>query len=672
MAENSIGATRAAGSSGGSGNAVGVVEELIQLKIGLKQSSDELQESFSNNYCRGRLDKLTKYEFANLQYELSQKMKHTYEKAHSFYMLLRRHGFSPDKICASGAFGGASGVVVQQQQQQQMLLNQVLQEVGQIAMNIYSIAMEFYAYICEPVLCYKVENADEREEQDRVRRQLKREKQRMEKAMAASGSGNNTQQQEQHLTATDRDRMRNALRERAMQLEALESSAGTNVATKIIPLNLLFLIISKLLLSSRQTNGVYKQYGHLMASSFEYAVDNMLIRAPQASILSYNQLELIDSVHQLAFRWPQLDWDPELLSYIELLEYRCSVMLCEAQTSEVHNIKTFSTELAAVEALAHGRRQPLYTFNEAFLCKTASLFVNFRLRMSLMQVAPHTDELPERWRLDQREDVDPIEQWLKRQARNVYGDKIGTDFRKIYYKRCLRPGEYEEYKRRLPHEAVTDQRVIQTIRGDQELKNVQAFCNREEYEEFLSDDELEYPASRPTMAHLLMSSYFTGAFPGTDWSRYCMFAEDIYERFSELPRVQDPILVQTFNFFHVYFRGTVYRVGRFYDCVALWIKMVEQDCDGKIEHGELSIFEMLQVVYGVRHPRTLAMEQKIRDGNHRLGVTRTTTTTTASRRTRDDSSSSSSSSSEEEDDYMLDNDDDEEDDDDWKREELII
>lgn len=372
---------------------------------------------------------------------------------------------------------------------------------------------------------------------------------------------------------------------------------------KIVPVDLFMLILARMFIIAKQSS--IGDLANVKPRDFAYARKNHLVRT-MSPFLSMNMKDTMNTIKQLAYHWLKLKFDEDLIRYVELLEYRCFMFLCEAYPSSVHNLVEYCKEIPVRANTTHvtgSASEPvkLYTFSDYFLNEVSTRMFNFRIRISIWYMYKHV-QCPKEF-LPTKEDIQHVRDWLEYQSKNVYGDKVGTEYRKRYYRRQLRPGEMEEYRRLAPHDVVIDQRVIQRVRGDQELKALQARANREEYHAFLKDDEDVYPISCGTMANLLLGSYFEGTFSQTPWSRYCIFYEEIQYRFSELRYVRDPIIIQTFNRFQVYFREEIYILDSYVKAVACWLNIVDRRLQGYIEHGELPIIQFFATIFGNRHPR---------------------------------------------------------------------
>lgn len=389
---------------------------------------------------------------------------------------------------------------------------------------------------------------------------------------------------------------------------------GSGVAPRVYPSNMLFYVITKMMLCITQyqiarPDDPDENQNEIRPSDFIYVTDNKLMMHDKP-ILQMSVRELFDSIKALQCRWNTLLYDQQLVLYVEMLEYRTAQLLHETWPSYVHDLDEYRKPVMPSLPLDATEQQKkltqFYMFNEKFLWFVSGMFIEMRTRISHHKIGTHV-ECPAKW-FPSDEQLDVIKLWFKKRAESTFADHITTMYRKEYLKQIIRPGERVEFMAARPGAVITEQQIYNQVRGREATQRIQEFCGSRRDTEPLKDDERLYPESACTMASTLLTAYFSGEYPSTNWSRYYIPRSMFKHRHMEFPRERGPFLVQSFNFFNVFFDGEVLVTNGFYNAFGCFLNIIEKEFHGSIENGKLLLFALFESIYGIEKGLQLKLQ----------------------------------------------------------------
>lgn len=355
----------------------------------------------------------------------------------------------------------------------------------------------------------------------------------------------------------------------------------------VIVYDLLFLVIS--------TVNVCNQFRDLMLNDeiyglspfdIEYIKKSKLART-KTTILDMSVFEVVDSLKHLSCKWDTLEYHPKLLLYIDLLEFRCSLILCFTQNTRIHNVEDYRTEKVH-------KGKGYYVYNQALLNMMAAIIINAKRRIYCYFIRDHT-ECPTAYSAEEWKVLE-LKCWLKNMGRRTFGDKIYTDFRMNYLPQIACIGEMEEYMRRYPNDIITDQKVYRRMRGDNAAEEILEFSSSRDADQIMEDSEKEYPNSMPTMAFILLRGFFASF--NLELNRFIMFRNEIEYRCVELRYENDPMLIQTFNLFYVFYGNKIYKTEGFLHSFIVFMNILEQEHDYMINNETIDMRKLYTTVFG--------------------------------------------------------------------------
>jgi hypothetical protein len=362
--------------------------------------------------------------------------------------------------------------------------------------------------------------------------------------------------------------------------------------TKIIPSDLLFLIISlcnvcllhECFNEEKDIFDEGKSLNEISAFDLPYARKNLIVKT-LTPIVKMTVFELVDSIHQLSYRWNNLFYDKELVKYVEILEYRSSIILVKSHGPDVHNITEYRKQI----------KNNIFIYNEILLNILSSHFIGFRIRLSNYKIRNHVP-CPESL-LPTEEKCEKLLEWLKTLAIRSFGDHIYTRFRILYLPNIITPGEKEEYIRKRPSDVISFQKIYRYVRGDQAADKILEFSSKRDANIILDDDESIYPNSMSTMSFILLNSLFNGMF-GLNFARYIIFRDEIKYRHMEFDKNIDPMIVQSFNHFNVYYNDEIYELNSFKKSFIVFLNIIEKLHNVKIEENTLDAHKLFTTLFG--------------------------------------------------------------------------
>ena len=313
----------------------------------------------------------------------------------------------------------------------------------------------------------------------------------------------------------------------------------------------------------------------LAPTDIDYARSSGIVKT-ETPITAMSVFELVDSLRQISYNWNKLYYHQDLIKYTDLLEFRASMILNETDDQFVHDVANYRREI--------DKENNVYAYNQTLLNIISSYLIGFRIRVTNRLVAEHV-QCPKEYAPEEHKCTSLLN-WLKKSAKSSFGDFIYTQFRMKYLKLIIRPGEREEYIRKKPSDVVTEQKIYRCVRGDEAANQILEFSSNREAYDMLDDDEHEYPNSRPTIAYILLDKVFGGIFNMT-LGRYVIFRDEIRYRHMELQYEENPMLIQTFNRFNVFYRGQVYVINDFIKSFVTFMNILEKNHNASIENGQL-------------------------------------------------------------------------------------
>ena len=362
-------------------------------------------------------------------------------------------------------------------------------------------------------------------------------------------------------------------------------------------------------------------------------------------ILLMDLRELLESIDILQHKWWILKYHPSIDQYVRLLEYRFYVFCNEAFSRDIINMEQYSaninlddTEQSLLKKNSindnyysddddddimnefsddiivpkrgypsedkirktdkkyiEKTNDPLLAINDECIWTYSCILQRMKMRISYHFVGEHS-KIPNIYKIT-REEETSVKNWLISKTQSLFSDQISVNYRNIYMPLILEPGEYEKYILKYILPPTTIQEVYKYTRGKIAVSSIQEFLVERSDEDPLKDDESLNPYSVFSMTYVLIKNYFESRFKGSPFSNICIKWPDIPLRSQELLYEKYPIIIQSFNYANVFFKGKLYITNGIYRAIALFLKICEIEFQGTL-NNELNIFPLYGEIYG--------------------------------------------------------------------------
>lgn len=329
---------------------------------------------------------------------------------------------------------------------------------------------------------------------------------------------------------------------------------------------------------------------NVCAQDIEYVRKYELLRSTQP-IAYYSVREVLDAVMQMDAVWLRLRWDEQLLLYLELLEARIAEITLVPHPDITHDIEVYRAKTNQVVLLDDGTESVLYTATPEFVTMISMYVINFHRAISeyhSIESAPLEDihaELATKCGLDES-DLYVVTTRIKANVKEL-SDRLLIQFAEEwvstnYQTLMCRPSELERYKIGLNSKKVgvssaeKSDAILNFTRGI-EAANAVITASQRNMNKYLDTPETECPISLPIAVIRLMSKILLGR-AGVNFGDFVYYRGYIhntfdrqYDNLDEILNNRNPLILQTFNYFHLYYLRKQYACTDFYQLVTYWV-----------------------------------------------------------------------------------------------------
>ena len=326
----------------------------------------------------------------------------------------------------------------------------------------------------------------------------------------------------------------------------------------------------------------------------DFMIITGVYKLPQINnpILKMNLEELVKSITSLRDKWPYIKYIPKLSIYLGILEYRLFHFMNELFTNKILNYEPYTTILMEKD---FREKINICTINDKCIWELSSIIQNMKIKLSHTFIGIHK-KIPDIYNFSS-EYIDSIKNWLIERAKSPFSDQIANNYRDLYINRIILPGELEIYLLKYIRRPRNTQEIYKFTRGNSALRNIQEFATEREDWDPLLDDEKYNSVSLSSMSYVLLSNFFSSKFKNIPFSTFCIFQDEIQSRYQELLHEDYPFIVESFNFFNVYYKGDLFILNGFYESLACFLKIIDIDYQG-CPGNDTSIVSLYHTIFG--------------------------------------------------------------------------
>lgn len=328
----------------------------------------------------------------------------------------------------------------------------------------------------------------------------------------------------------------------------------------------------------------------ICAQDIPYVRKYKLLRSMQP-ISKYSVRELMDAVMQLDAVWLKLRWDAQLLMYLELLEARIAEVVLVPHPDVTHDIEAYRVKTDQVVVLEDGLESALYIVSDMFLTTISMYTINFHRAIAeyaCVDSAPIEElhaALEEKSGL-QPEDLERVTTCIRANLKAL-SDRLLQQFAEAwmstnYQTLMCRSSELERYKSGLTKKKVGLQAAekpdaIMNFTRGVEAANAVITASQRPMNKYLDTPETECPISLPLAVIRLASKILLGR-AGVDFNEFVYYRSYIHNTFErqfdnldEILHNRNPLILQSFNYFHLYYAHKQYVCKDFYQLLTYWV-----------------------------------------------------------------------------------------------------
>lgn len=350
-----------------------------------------------------------------------------------------------------------------------------------------------------------------------------------------------------------------------------------------------------------------KMHEKFIADSDAYLVMNNVAVASDVSsvtdyktpVLRYRMSQFVAAVYQLAASWTTLTYSKNLIYYLELLRIRMGQFINLSYGGKVHDVEA----LRAGEAPSIKKPDGEYQSSVHLVHIVAPVIADIMKRT--VNFASHKMATEDQMRQlkgkrNTKVLIKKFNEWIGKKIKDMIPEGGSEILGRHLLEMNLRPGERAVYSREFPSGSnLTD---VQFIMG-RYRRNEFNYLSELKQKTFAQVIEKELPkqikVKLGTCGHEspqlvlclfeLIEMYTKAAYFGRiDITNYIIFETQLESRASDFIYVEEPMIVQVFNYFQVYYRRRLYRFDSFIVSFLMWLKIIERDFKRKVGVCDLS------------------------------------------------------------------------------------
>lgn len=361
------------------------------------------------------------------------------------------------------------------------------------------------------------------------------------------------------------------------------------------------------------------RHRRFVAENDDWLVMNNVVVASSAAVsnyrspvLKYRMSQFVDAMYQLATAWNKLPYSQRLIYYIELLRIRMGQFI-----NFSHSDKVFD-----VHALRHCVKEPSRECPDGEYQATARMIQDvspvmmeiFKRTVRFAAYRPATDALMSslKGKRNTKFLIKKFGEWITEKIKVMIPEGASEKMGQYLLTMSLRPGERSVYARQFPSgtNLMDEQFILGKYRKMEfnylsELKQKNfAVIIEKELPKLLRKRPKDCGQESPQLLlclYELIEMYTKAAYFGRmDLTDFIVFEVDYEKRQSDFIYVEEPIMVQVFNHFQLYYRGDLYRFDSFILSFLGWLKIMERDYKRNLRGCDIS--EWYMEILGTKDP----------------------------------------------------------------------
>ncbi len=399
-----------------------------------------------------------------------------------------------------------------------------------------------------------------------------------------------------------------------------------NHSTRLI--DLIYLLYLKCLLCAGGTRlfcaggggggGARNHLAQLKAADIEY-IRNDTLSISTRPISQYRINELMRAMDQLDHRWLQLHYSPQLVKYLQLLEYRLAELLCFIQDKQVLGFENWRKEVGGGgggEERSGGGGG--FVGNEKLLYRSGVRFINMNRSIYVYSCIPSLGRSELLIRLESRLDINEsqlfqirqrLDEYLQRSSQDTTDEILENSLSNTFMSLSCKQSEVELFKLK----NTTGRTTILYNRNDPAriLADCSSTtnCNRTiNTSQLPARDMINLSLDKSSFAApLVMFSMVEKAFMGKAnvsfaknlifYRNYicCTFKKE-HENLDTILDTNLPLAVQTFNHFKLCWNGIQYEINDCQELLSTILCILVKDHACRLQKQDLS--RVMQVLLG--------------------------------------------------------------------------
>lgn len=301
--------------------------------------------------------------------------------------------------------------------------------------------------------------------------------------------------------------------------------------------------------------------------------------------------QLTKAMYQLAAAWTTAPYSIQLVYYTELLRVRIGQFLNLTYSGKVHDIEELRTHVGDT-ALVEGSEGE-FQVSPLFLEIVAPVITE--MMRALVTFTAHKLATPEemsaiKGKRNFRFLIKNFDRWITDCIKVMIPEGASEYMSKYLLEMSVRPGERQVYTRE--NAAGTNLSDVRFVLGKYRKIEFNALSDLKQ-KTFAQIIEKELPKqtriTRPgrsgyesiqlvlclvELIEMYTKAKYYGRFALQD---FIIFEMDVDKRSTDFHYVDEPLIVQLFNFFQLYYKGVVYRFDSFILSFIAWFKIIERD-----------------------------------------------------------------------------------------------
>lgn len=331
----------------------------------------------------------------------------------------------------------------------------------------------------------------------------------------------------------------------------------------------IFILILRVSLGIREES----DYTQTVVNNFPYIFKNRLINGTLVNkkVFEYTIAEVSDAFKFLATRWHELKWDKSIPRWIDLLLKRLASLHFEPQ------LKKYATGNTIFE---EEDESGLFIIKYEILRE-----IGFTCRAMMKKIFIYN------WvnRLYKEIEDKPLPFFSEHDKQLLLKNFITIDseddlqlpFLKFCLNYIMMPGETDNYLFKKPHKLLRADHVMRKREGYSDILNRQLETLSLPVRNLIDNPDM-FGHCVSELAMCFLMSHYMGSIIGIEFSnefvRFYAWMDDIYHDLAlQLSAKRDPVILQAFNWFGLYYRGHFFDHKSLLDATLHWILIVCKD-----------------------------------------------------------------------------------------------